>query len=60
MFSFGLFCNCEMLLFSVEFVLPQENFKAHGTCTIFRTGLNLPQFEFLFKFARLYNVCLYL
>ena len=59
-FSFGFFCNCEKLLFSVEFVLLQENFKAQGTCTIFRTVLNLPKFECLFKFVCLYNVCLYL
>ena len=70
-FSFGIFgigswclvldfINCEMLLFSMEFVFLQENFKAQGTCAIFRTVLNLPQFDFLFKFACLYNVCLYL
>ena len=31
-----------MLLCSVEFVLLQGNFKAQGTCTIFRTTPSLP------------------
>ena len=43
MFSFWGFCNCEMLLCSVEFVLLKENLKAQGTGTIFRTTPNLPR-----------------
>ena len=42
--SFSIFgmWNCEILLFSAEFVLLKENLTAQGTCTSFKTTPNLP------------------